>query len=90
MSILEDSSVYQYIVRKGMAEGRERGCRIGLEQGLEQGRQLEAASLILRQVERRCGPLAEPQRQRIASLPLQRLEALAEALLDFNGPVQRS
>ncbi|MFM7634601.1 MAG: hypothetical protein ACKO7Z_03265, partial [Cyanobacteriota bacterium] len=38
MSILEDSSVYQYIVRKGLAEGRE----LGLELGLELGRQQEA------------------------------------------------
>jgi len=90
MSILEDSSVYQYIVRKGMAEGRELGRQQGLEQGrkagLEQGRQLEAANLTLRLVERRFGPRDQHERQTIAALPLQRLEDLAEALLDFNEP----
>ena len=53
MSILEDSSVYQYIVRKGMQQGLQKG----LEQGLQQGRRQEAAAMLLRQLKRRCGPL---------------------------------
>lgn len=53
MSILEDSSVYQYIVRKGLEEGRALG------------RQQEASALLLRQLER--------------------LEALGDAVLDFQG-----
>ena len=34
---------------------------------------------------RRCGPLSAQQESRIRSLHLERLEALAEALLDFEG-----
>ena len=73
MSILEDSSVYQYIVHKG------------LEQGLEQGRQQEACTLVLRLLERRCGPLQPDERATISSLPLERLEALVDVVLDFQG-----
>jgi hypothetical protein len=34
---------------------------------------------------RRCGGLTAPQEARIRALPLPQLEALAEALLDFQG-----
>jgi predicted transposase YdaD len=78
MSILEDSTVYQYIVRKGLAEGRALG--------LEQGRQQEASALLLRLLERRCGPLPPSQRATIHAMPLARLEELGDALLDFQGP----
>lgn len=64
MSILEDSSVYQYIVRKGLAEGRELGRQQGLQEGRQEGlqegrregRQQQAVNLLLRLLERRCGP----------------------------------
>ena len=42
--------------------------------------------LRLRQLTRRCGPLSEATTARIQALPLEQLEALAEALLDFSGP----
>ncbi len=51
-----------------------------------QGRQEEAAAVTLRLLNRRCGPLSETTTARIQALPLERLEALAEALLDFTGP----
>ncbi|MBM5801842.1 MAG: DUF4351 domain-containing protein [Cyanobacteria bacterium K_DeepCast_35m_m2_023] len=77
MSILENPSVYQYIVRKGLEEG--------LEQGLEQGRQLEV-SLIRRQLQRLIGALDDRQSQHIAEMTTEQLGRLGEALLDFNGP----
>jgi hypothetical protein len=40
----------------------------------------------LRQLNRRCGPLSDSTAARIKALPLEQLEALAEALLDFSGP----
>jgi len=43
------------------------------------------AKVTLRQLGRRCGPLSAEQESRIRHLPLERLEALAEALLDFEG-----
>ena len=52
---------------------------------LAEGRQQEAASVTLRQLARRCGPLSESTTARIQSLPLEQLESLAEAVLDFQG-----
>ena len=43
------------------------------------------AQVTLRQLSRRCGPLRAEQESLIRSLPLERREALAEALLDFEG-----
>ena len=45
------------------------------------------ASVILRQLNRRCGPLSAAITTSIQALPLPRLELLAEALLDFTGPI---
>ena len=39
-----------------------------------------------RQLNRRCGPLSEANTAQIRALPLEQLEALADALLDFQGP----
>ena len=50
------------------------------------GEAREAAKVSLRQLKRRCGPLSEATTARIQALPLEQLEALAEALLDFRGP----
>lgn len=50
------------------------------------GEAREAAKVALRQLARRCGSLSEATTARIQALPLVQLEALAEALLDFNGP----
>ena len=43
------------------------------------------AKVTLRQLGRRCGPLSTEQESVIRCLPLELLEALAEALLDFEG-----
>ncbi len=41
--------------------------------------------MTLRLLGRRCGSLSEATTARIQALPLEQLEALAEALLDFTG-----
>ena len=46
-----------------------------------EGRQQEAPILT-----RRCGPLSEATTALVQTLPLEQLESLAEALLDFQGP----
>ncbi len=43
------------------------------------------AKVTLRQLARRCGALSAEQDNLIRNLPLERLEASAEALLDFQG-----
>ncbi|WP_066380428.1 Rpn family recombination-promoting nuclease/putative transposase [Anabaena sp. CA = ATCC 33047] len=51
----------------------------------EEGREVEARSLILRQLTRRLGELPPPVRQQVENLSLEQLENLAEALLDFTS-----
>jgi hypothetical protein len=41
----------------------------------------------LRQLNRRCGPLTDATTACTQALPLEQLEALTDALLDFTGPV---
>ena len=50
---------------------------------LDEGRRREASALILRQLQRRFGTLAAAQRARVQALPVEQLEDLGEALLDF-------
>jgi predicted transposase YdaD len=66
--------------------GRQEGRQEGEVQGEARGRALGEAAVTLRQLNRRCGPLSDATTARIQALPLQQLEALAEALLDFSGP----
>jgi predicted transposase YdaD len=58
-----------------------------LDRGRQEGEAQGEAKVTLRQLNRRCGPLSEATTARIQALPLKQLEALAEALLDFGGPV---
>jgi predicted transposase YdaD len=57
-----------------------------LAEGRQEGRKEGEAAVTLRQLNRRCGPLSEATTAQIQALPLEQLEALAEALLDFQGP----
>jgi predicted transposase YdaD len=57
-----------------------------IEEGRLEGAAQGEAKVMLRQLNRRCGPLADVTTARIQALPLEQLEALAEALLDFSGP----
>jgi len=68
------SRVYQEIFGEGEARGEARG----------------EAKVTLRLLNRRCGPLDAVTTARIQALPLDELEALAEALLDFTGPADLS
>jgi predicted transposase/invertase (TIGR01784 family) len=60
-----------------------KATRIGIEQGLRQGIEQGKLELIVRQLERRVGPLSPEIQTRIAQLSAQQLENLGEALLDF-------
>ena len=72
----------QDLLNRGRAEGRQEGEA----QGEARGRAAEAAAVTMRQLNRRCGRLTETATERIQALPLEALEALAVALLDFSGP----
>jgi predicted transposase YdaD len=70
-------------VQQWLAEGRQEG----LQEGRQEGRQAEAGSVALRQLNRRCGPLDGATTARIQALSLEQLEALTDALLDFQNSV---
>jgi len=57
-----------------------------LDRGRQEGEARGEAKVTLRLLSRRCGPLSEAATAEIQALPLEQLEALAEALLDFIGP----
>ncbi|MBW4677081.1 MAG: DUF4351 domain-containing protein [Desmonostoc geniculatum HA4340-LM1] len=69
---MQESVVYQRIIRQG------------IEQGIEQGRKEEALSVVLRQLARRIGTIAPELRSQLEALSLTQLEELSEALLDFS------
>ena len=73
-------------VQDWLAEGRQEGEAKGRKEGLQEGKAQEAAKVTLRLLNRRCGPLSETTTARIQALPVEKLEALADALLDFQGP----
>ena len=67
-------------------QGVRKGLSQGLTQGLTQGRQeglTQEINLVLRQLNRRIGALDTRTEARIRELPIEKVEALGEALLDF-------
>ena len=74
---LRHTRAAQQLIEEGREEGRQ--------EGEAQGRALGEANVTLRLLNRRCGPLSDATTARIQALPLQQLETLAEALLDFAG-----
>jgi predicted transposase YdaD len=65
-------------VQEWLAEGRQ--------QGLQEGEARGEAKVTLRLLNRRCSPLSDTTTAQIQALPVDQLEALADALLDFQGP----
>jgi hypothetical protein len=59
---------------------------LGLQEGLQEGRQTEAVGISIRLLEHRCGALTPIQQARIQALPLTALETLTVALFEFQGP----
>jgi len=57
----------------------------GIQQGRQEGRREEAASMVLRLLNRRCGSLTTELQQQIQNLSVEQLEELGEELLDFTS-----
>ncbi len=53
--------------------------------GYERGKQEEGQTIIVRQLQRRVGELSQEVKKQVQALPLEDLEALGEALLDFTA-----
>ena len=77
--------------QEGLVEGRQEGLVEGRQEGLVEGRQEEAIAFVLRLLDRKLGSLEPALRDRIERLPFEQLEALGEALLDFQdiGDLER-
>ena len=80
--IMQQSVIYQEWKEEFLQEGRQEGEQTGILKGKLEGEQ----SLVFRQLTRRIGDLSPELRSQIQSLPLDQLEALGEALLDFTEP----
>ena len=59
--------------------------QIGQQDGQQIGRQEGEVDIVLRQINRRCGQMPIAQQAQIKSLPINKIESLAEVLLDFKG-----
>jgi predicted transposase YdaD len=66
---MRESTMYQSILREGRTEGRAEGER----------------ELVLKLLNRKVGSLSPQLQARVSGLSIDRLEALGEALLDFQG-----
>ena len=66
--------------------GERRGLHRGLHEGLQEGRHQGEVELVVRQLGRRLGDLSAQQKKAIRRLPVSKIEALGEALLDFSSP----
>lgn len=55
------------------------------QEGIEEGREKEAETLVLRLLKRQVGELSPALKAQTKALPVERLEDLGEALLDFKG-----
>ena len=74
-------------LKEGKQEGLKEGKQVGLKEGKQIGKQEECILLLSRLLRRKFGlqPQLENSLQELTSLPLEKLEDLADALLDFNG-----
>jgi predicted transposase YdaD len=80
---MRESVIYQEI----KAEGKEEGLQQGKQEGLQQGRQREA-TLVLRLLNRRLAEVSDNIEAQIRQLPVEQLEDLGEALLDFESEIE--
>jgi hypothetical protein len=73
--------MYQAEMSRARSEGQQIGQQVGRQEGRQEGRH----ALILRQLNRRVGPIAIDLQEKIKALPLEKLDLLGEDLLDFSG-----
>lgn len=93
LPVMTELSEVKAMLSERVKEWTEQWKQQGLQQGLQQGRQEEReasrqreADLILRQIQRRVGVIPAMLANRVRELPLERIESLGDALLDFDNP----
>jgi flagellar biosynthesis/type III secretory pathway protein FliH len=72
-------------MQQGMQQGLQQGMQQGMQQGLQQGMQREGANLVIRLLNRRLGQVSATIEEQVHQLPVEQLENLGEALLDFES-----
>jgi flagellar biosynthesis/type III secretory pathway protein FliH len=82
--IMRLAPLYQQDREQAVQEGLKRGLQQGVQQGVQQGEQRGEAKLVLRQLQRRFGEIPQNLEETIRKLPVERLEDLGLALLDFD------
>ena len=78
---MRESVIYQDILQKGEEKGRKEGEKRGEQRGRELGEQ----RTIIRLLNRRFGELDSSLVDRITTLNIEKLDNLADALLDFSN-----
>ncbi len=68
-----------------MRQGIEIGRQEGITLGRQEGQRKEALSFVLRLLRRRFGTVPEATQERLATLAVNELEELGEAVLDFTS-----
>jgi predicted transposase YdaD len=70
MTVLRESPWYNELIQEGLEKGMRRGIREGMQQGIREGMQQGVrqgeATLLVRQMESRFGPLSAENRERVA------------------------
>ncbi|MBF0147953.1 MAG: Rpn family recombination-promoting nuclease/putative transposase [Magnetococcales bacterium] len=66
----------------GKWEGRQEGLQEGRQEGLQEGRQKEAASMLMRQLQRRFGTVSDWANEKISKADLQSLEEWSLRIFD--------
>src|SRR5437016_6032879 len=79
--LLEESSVYQDILRKGFLQGLEQARAEMRERGHEEGER----RVLLIELETKLGKLPAKTKFRVDRLSIDKVEELAEDLLDFRS-----
>ncbi|NET38764.1 MAG: Rpn family recombination-promoting nuclease/putative transposase [Cyanothece sp. SIO1E1] len=80
--LMQESVIYQEIKAEGIQEGIQQGIQQGIQEGIQE-RIREERQLVLRLLTRKVGDVPEDERIQIEQLEPSQLEALMEALLDF-------
>ncbi|MFM7440983.1 MAG: DUF4351 domain-containing protein, partial [Snowella sp.] len=70
--------------QEGIQEGIQQGIQQGMQQGMQQGLQKEM-NLVIRLLTSKIGDLAPDLERQVKNLPLEKLEDLGLALLQFNS-----
>ena len=71
-------------IQEGIQQGMQRGIQQGIQKGIQQGLQKEM-NLVIRLLTSKIGDLTPELERQVRNLPLEKLEDLGLALLQFNS-----